>query len=52
MSDVLLSVENLEAWYDDAKVLHGMSFDLKKGQVLWQKHTAEMHLRVTAEKDR
>jgi branched-chain amino acid transport system ATP-binding protein len=34
MSDVLLSVENLEAWYDDAKVLHGMSFDLKKGQVL------------------
>jgi branched-chain amino acid transport system ATP-binding protein len=34
MSDVLLSVENLEAWYDDAKVLHGLSFDLKKGQVL------------------
>jgi branched-chain amino acid transport system ATP-binding protein len=34
MSDVLLSVDNLEAWYDDAKVLHGLSFDLKKGQVL------------------
>jgi branched-chain amino acid transport system ATP-binding protein len=34
MSDILLSVENLEAWYDDAKVLHGLSFDLKKGQVL------------------
>jgi branched-chain amino acid transport system ATP-binding protein len=34
MSDVLLSVENLEAWYDDAKVLHGLTFDLKKGQVL------------------
>jgi branched-chain amino acid transport system ATP-binding protein len=34
MSDVLLSVDNLEAWYDDAKVLHGLSFNLKKGQVL------------------
>jgi branched-chain amino acid transport system ATP-binding protein len=34
MSDVLLSVENLEAWYGDAKVLHGLSFSLKKGEVL------------------
>jgi branched-chain amino acid transport system ATP-binding protein len=34
MSDVLLSVENLEAWYGDAKVLHGVSFSLKKGDVL------------------
>ncbi len=34
MSEVLLSVEKLEAWYDDAKVLHGLSFNLKKGQVL------------------
>ena len=34
MSDVLLKVENLEAWYGDAKVLHGLSFDLKKGEVL------------------
>ncbi len=34
MSDVLLSVENLEAWYDDAKVLHGVSFGLKKGEIL------------------
>jgi branched-chain amino acid transport system ATP-binding protein len=34
MSDVLLSVDNLEAWYDDAKILYGLSFDLKKGQVL------------------
>jgi branched-chain amino acid transport system ATP-binding protein len=34
MSDVLLSVENLEAWYGDAKVLHGLTFDLKKGEVL------------------
>jgi branched-chain amino acid transport system ATP-binding protein len=34
MSDVLLSVENLEAWYGDAKVLHGLSFKLNKGEVL------------------
>jgi branched-chain amino acid transport system ATP-binding protein len=34
MSDVLLSVENLEAWYGDAKVLHGLTFSLKKGEVL------------------
>lgn len=34
MSDLLLGVDTLEAWYDDAKVLHGLSFNLKKGQVL------------------
>jgi branched-chain amino acid transport system ATP-binding protein len=34
MSDVLLKVENLEAWYGDAKVLHGLSFALNKGEVL------------------
>jgi branched-chain amino acid transport system ATP-binding protein len=34
MSDVILSVENLEAWYGDAKVLHGLSFELKQGEVL------------------
>lgn len=34
MSDVLLKVDKLEAWYDDAKVLHGLSFDLKKGEIL------------------
>lgn len=34
MSDILLSVENLEAWYGDAKVLHGLSFELKQGEVL------------------
>jgi branched-chain amino acid transport system ATP-binding protein len=34
MSDVLLKVENLEAWYGDAKVLHGLSFVLNKGEVL------------------
>jgi branched-chain amino acid transport system ATP-binding protein len=34
MSNTLLSVENLEAWYGDAKVLHGLSFELKQGEVL------------------
>ena len=34
MSEVLLSVENLEAWYGDAKVLHGLSFELKQGEAL------------------
>ncbi len=34
MSDLMLTVENLEAWYADAKVLHGISFDLKQGEVL------------------
>jgi len=34
MSDVILAVENLEAWYGDAKILHGLSFSLKKGEVL------------------
>ena len=32
MSDILLNVENLEAWYGDAKVLHGLSFDLKRAR--------------------
>jgi branched-chain amino acid transport system ATP-binding protein len=34
MSDALLRVENLESWYGDAKILHGLSFNLKKGEVL------------------
>lgn len=34
MSDVLLKVENIEAWYGDAKVLHGLTFAVKKGEVL------------------
>lgn len=34
MSDIILAVENLEAWYADAKILHGVSFSLKKGEVL------------------
>ncbi len=34
MPEALLSVESLEAWYDDAKVLHGVSFALKPGEML------------------
>jgi branched-chain amino acid transport system ATP-binding protein len=31
---VLLSVEELHAWYADSHVLHGMSFDVREGEVL------------------
>ncbi|NJM31176.1 MAG: ABC transporter ATP-binding protein [Rhizobiales bacterium] len=34
MSDPLLAVANLEAWYGDAKVLHGVSFSLRQGEML------------------
>ena len=34
MSEIVLKVENLEAWYGDAKVLHGLSFNVKQGEVL------------------
>lgn len=34
MSEAILAVENLEAWYGDAKVLHGLSFSLKQGEVI------------------
>lgn len=34
MSETLLNVTNLEAWYGDAKVLHGLSFNFKQGEVL------------------
>lgn len=34
MPDDILTVEDLEAWYDDAKVLHGISLSLKRGEVL------------------
>lgn len=34
MSEAILSIENLEAWYDDAKVLHGVSLTAKKGEIL------------------
>ncbi|MCD2175182.1 ABC transporter ATP-binding protein [Rhizobium sp. C4] len=29
-----LSVENLQAWYGDSHVLHGMSFNVQKGEVV------------------
>ncbi len=32
--DAILKVENLEGFYGDAKVLHGVSFSLKQGEVL------------------
>jgi branched-chain amino acid transport system ATP-binding protein len=34
MSDPVLAVENLEAWYGDAKILHGLSFALNAGETL------------------
>lgn len=34
MSDVLLSVENLAAFYGDAQALHGVSLEVRKGEVL------------------
>jgi branched-chain amino acid transport system ATP-binding protein len=34
MSEALLSVDALQAWYGDAQVLHGVSFSLKPGEML------------------
>jgi branched-chain amino acid transport system ATP-binding protein len=34
MPDVILEVQNLEAWYGDAQALHGVSLSLKKGEIL------------------
>ena len=34
MSDALLSVRDLHAWYGESHVLHGMSFDVAKGEVV------------------
>jgi branched-chain amino acid transport system ATP-binding protein len=34
MPEALLSVEHLEAWYGDAKVLHGLSLSLQPGEML------------------
>jgi branched-chain amino acid transport system ATP-binding protein len=31
---VMLSVNNLNAWYAESKVLHGVSFDLREGELL------------------
>ena len=32
--EILLAVENLNAWYDESHVLHGMSFDVRAGEVV------------------
>jgi branched-chain amino acid transport system ATP-binding protein len=34
MAEPILAVENVEAWYGDAKVLHGVSLSLKQGEVM------------------
>ncbi len=34
MSDILLSVKNLQSYYGDFQALHGITLELKKGQVL------------------
>jgi branched-chain amino acid transport system ATP-binding protein len=34
MAEPILAVENVEAWYGDAKVLHGVSLNLKQGEVM------------------
>jgi branched-chain amino acid transport system ATP-binding protein len=34
MSDTILTIENLQGFYGDAQVLHGVNFALKKGEVL------------------
>jgi branched-chain amino acid transport system ATP-binding protein len=34
MPDVLLEVRDVEAWYGDAMVLHGVSLSLRKGEIL------------------
>ena len=33
-SDVLLAVRDLEAWYGESHVLHGISFDVRPGEVV------------------
>lgn len=34
MSEILLSIQNLEVFYGDAQALHGLSMDLNKGEML------------------
>jgi len=34
MAEALLSVKNLEAWYGESHVLHGISFDIAEGEVV------------------
>jgi branched-chain amino acid transport system ATP-binding protein len=32
MSEIVLSIENVHAWYGESHVLHGMNFDVRKGE--------------------
>ncbi len=34
MADTVLSVENLEAWYGESHVLHGINFNVRQGEVV------------------
>ncbi|MCB1395643.1 MAG: ABC transporter ATP-binding protein [Rhodobacter sp.] len=34
MTDPLMKVENLEAWYGESKALHGMNFDVRPGELV------------------
>src|SRR3954471_490857 len=34
MPDVLLSVKNLNAWYGESHILHGIDFEVREGEVV------------------
>jgi branched-chain amino acid transport system ATP-binding protein len=34
MSEILLSVKNLNAWYGESHILHGMDFEVREGEVV------------------
>ena len=34
MSEALLSVTNLEAWYGESHILHGIDFEIKRGELI------------------
>ena len=34
MSESMLAVENLSAWYDGARILYDLSFDVGRGEVV------------------
>ena len=34
MTKELLKIEDLHAWYGESKALHGMSFDIRRGEVV------------------
>jgi len=34
MSEALLSIKDLEAWYGESHILHGMNFEVNKGEVV------------------